>query len=112
MLLLTACNSDTYQSESLIPAKVAQPNDASRQELQHTISSALNLPKVLLSEDALTHSNVLIIEQSRLLNEMSRPNIFRLFKSGSQCILVLQGTNKRWILENIQCESVHKPSSH
>ncbi len=107
--LITACNSETYRSESFIPARITQPTHASREDIQQALSSALNLPKVLLAEDALTHSNVLIIEQKRLLDERSRPSIFRLFKSGSQCILVLQETRQRWVLENTQCAPVkHK----
>jgi len=102
-----------------VPARIIAVNNTSRLELQRIVASALNRSSVLLAGDALTTSNVLIIEHSRRLvlnankhqamNERAKPSVFRLVKSGENCVLTLQGTNKRWALKNTQCKAVKPP---
>ncbi len=118
--LLTACSSTSLNTAiPNVPARIVAVNNSSKAELQRIVANALNLSKVLLAGDALTHGNVLIIEQKRLLginthsrkaiNERAKPSVFRLVKSGDNCVLILQGTNKRWALKKTQCEPIKPP---
>lgn len=107
-LILLACNSGTVANG--VPAHIIKPDESSRNELQRIVSTALGLKSVVLASDALTKTNVLIIERKNRLGmgiNLSKPKVFRLVKSGSQCVLVYQGSNKRWVLRNTQCGPVN-----
>lgn len=110
-VFLLACKSVTVDNNN-VPAHIVAPDDASRSEIQQVVSSALGLKSVVLADDALTKTNVLVIERKNRLGmgiDLGKPNVFRLVKSGSKCVLVFQGTNKRWALRNTRCEA-EKPS--
>lgn len=105
-MVMTGCNSEAIHKA--VPAHIVNVTDSSREELQQVVSSALNLESIMLASDALTKSNVLIIERKSrkgLGYELEKPKVFRLLKSGMQCVLVYQGTSKQWILQESQCKS-------
>lgn len=109
LLPMVACTSNTI-STVVVPARIIDESAASRSALQRAVSAALNLSRILLRDGALTKSNVLIIERKYLTGlSLDKPKVFRLVKSGNRCILLLQGTNKRWILQNTRCEQVKPP---
>jgi len=117
-IVLTACNSTSIKITTQdVPARIIAVNKSSRTELQRIVSTALNIPSVLLANDALTKTNILIIEQKRrfglntnkhqAINEREKPSVFRLVKEGARCVLTLQGTDKRWVLKNTKCKPVN-----
>jgi len=119
VLMQTACTTKSMETVSRdVPARIIAVNNSSRAELKRIVASALKRSSILLAGDALTNSNVLIIESSRLfglnankhqaINERAKPSVFRLVKSGENCILILQGTKKRWTLRNTQCEALDR----
>ena len=59
---LVACNHMSVDSEQ--PAVISNPTDASRAALQSAVNEAMHT-EVLLAEDALTDSSVLIIERRK-----------------------------------------------
>ena len=76
------------------------------------MSGALNGAPITLADDALTRDSALIIErpQPRTADgvplsgrERGRPEHFRLVKNGSRCVLVHEGTGKRWTLKAATC---------
>jgi len=92
-------------------AVIADPDDASRAALQQTVNAVLRT-KVVLADDALTETSVLIIEhkipqsiegspaQGRT---METPIQFRLVTDGTNCILVDQRDASRHILADTRC---------
>ena len=59
---------------------------------------------MVMSDDALTSDNVLIIERHRLEGrERGRPERFLLVKNGSRCVLVHESTGRRFVLGDTRC---------
>ena len=93
------------------PAIIVDPTDASRAALQQAVNEAMRTD-VLLAEDALTDSSILIIEhqvpesitgspaQGR---NMEMPVQFRLFTNGTVCVLEDQRDKTRYLLDDTQC---------
>lgn len=93
------------------PARIINPDTASRTALQSTVDSALGV-HVTLSDAALTDSSLLTIEnrprptienpvpQGR---DMQMPIQFRLVKNGDDCVLIRQQDRSRHILTNTAC---------
>ena len=110
LVLLSACKTTAPGRD--VPARLLASTAESRAELRATVASALNSKDVLLADDALTHSSVLIIEpgphgsmaqpplKGRIL---SPPERFQLFFNNGQCILVHGKSSKRWVLKRSQC---------
>jgi hypothetical protein len=82
---------------------ILQPGPEIRRELSNVIRHALGGTPVTLADDALTTSNTLILERAnardsagRLLNgrELSRPEVFELFRRKSRCVLVQARTGR------------------
>jgi len=97
---------DAEQSAVLI-----NPDDASRAALQQTVNAALGT-EVLLADDALTGTSLLVIERNPPQSiegapaqgrNMGTPIQLRLVSDGSQCILVDQRDGSRHVLENASC---------
>jgi hypothetical protein len=110
MLLLAACQSTGLSA--VTPAVITDANAAVRSELQQVVSRALNRPRVLLADDALTTSSELIIESARprdgagrLLNgrELGTPEHFKLLRDGARCYLVHERTQRRYELRQAHC---------
>jgi hypothetical protein len=110
-LALAGCH--TMATDEDRPARIVSPDDASRAALQNTINTALRI-NVLIADDALTDSSVLIIERNPP-RSMQNPNPqglildapirFRLVINGSDCILVDERDSARYVLENTRCEA-------
>ncbi len=94
-----------------VAARITNPTAHSRAALQNTVNDVLNTD-VALADDALTDSSVLIIEQHPPRNmqspssqgrNMDTPIRFRLVLNGSDCILIDQRDNSRYVLEMTTC---------
>ena len=93
-------------------ARIVDPDDASRVALQQAVNQALNT-NVLLADDALTESSLLVIERKppRTMQSlptqgrnMEPPFQFRLVINGTDCILIDQRDRSRYPLDNTQCK--------
>ena len=94
-----------------VAARITNPTDHSRAALQNIVNDVL-ITDVALADDALTDSSVLIIEQHPPRNmqnppsqgrNMDTPIRFRLVLNGSDCILIDQRDNSRYVLEMTTC---------
>lgn len=93
------------------PAVIVDPTTNSRAELLEIITSVLGRTDVMLAPDALTTTDVLLIERTPVrrsgqrLNgrEFGRPEQFQLVTDGSRCTLVHSGTGKRVPLKHTRC---------
>lgn len=93
------------------PARITDPSDESRAALQQTVNAALNT-NVTIADDALTNSNLLIIERAmpRSMDgspaqgrTMEMPYQFRLVINGDDCILIDQRDESRHVLHDTSC---------
>ena len=110
ILYLSACR--TPDNETLLPALVTNPGPETRQELEQTISTALDGARITLSEEVFTASSVLVIERGmqRSINrtpelgrDLGQPHRFQLLIAGSQCILVDEQSGEHWPLSIVEC---------
>lgn len=94
-----------------VPALISKPTDASRAELQEKVSAALGT-SVTLASDALTRSSTLAIERKPIrdangrrieVREREAPELFRLVKRDSQCILIRARTQTELTLNTAEC---------
>jgi fructose-1,6-bisphosphatase/sedoheptulose 1,7-bisphosphatase-like protein len=92
-------------------AVIVDPDAASRTALQQTVNAALHTD-VMLADDALTETSVLIIERKTPQSiegspaqgrNMEMPIQFRLVTDGTNCILVDQRDASRHLLANTSC---------
>lgn len=107
--VMVACQTTATNNDK--PARITNPTDDSRAALQQTVNAALNT-EVMLADDALTDSSLLIIErnmpqsmdgspaQGRI---MEMPFQFRLVISGDDCILIDQRDESRHVLQDTSC---------
>ena len=107
---LSACKADPGPPET--PARIVDPTEESRAELNLIVTHALNGADVMLASDALTKSSVLIIEpkvyrdaQGNRISgrELRAPIQFVLLKQGEQCVLELRSSGERWPLPATRC---------
>ena len=112
ILSLAGCKSMAEQP--LVDAVIVQQSEESLAELHSIVTQALNVKKILLAPDVLTHSNRLIIERKmhRTLQQgvvMGRseemPEIFKLKLKGKECILFHPASNRSWPLLESQCKT-------
>ena len=108
-LLLTACQTVATADDK--PARIVEPDTASHAALQRAVNDALGTA-VVLADDALTESSLLIIERSppKTMDSppaqgrnMDKPIRFLLVTDGVHCILVDRRDNTRRILEDTRC---------
>jgi hypothetical protein len=108
--LATGCSA--LPAEQDVPAIISAPSAASRAELERVISAAFNGVAVTLADDALTRESTLTIERNRPRDaegrpldgrDPGRPEHFRLFKAGSDCVLMQESTGRRWKLTVSSC---------
>lgn len=109
LIVLAGCQ--TIASANDVPARITNPNDASRAALQQAVNDALHT-EVSISDDALTGSSILIIERSppRAMQglpatgrNMDPPIQFKLVVNDSDCILIDTRDETRHLLENTTC---------
>lgn len=94
------------------PARITGPTDASRADLQRAVAEALHVEDVLLADDALTGSSVLVIERDRIRNlenaplsgrDLGTPERFLLVIQDDRCVLVHEASERRFDLPATDC---------
>lgn len=111
LVALAGCQTmaDSYDK----PARIVNPDDASRAALQAAVNSAFGT-KVTLADDALTDSSLLTIERSPrptmenpnpLGRNMELPYQLLLVINGADCVLIDQRDRSRHNLANTTCEA-------
>ncbi len=112
-LALTALGCQTYGSNFDKPARIVNPDDASRAALADVVDTAFGT-NVTLADNALTDSSVLTIERrprstmdnpNPLGRNMEMPFQLRLYINGTDCVLVDQRDSARYTLPNTSCEA-------
>ena len=110
-LMLSGCQ--TVDADYDRPARIVNPDADSRAALQAALNEALGI-EVMLADDALTDSSLLLIErwlpgtmddpvpQGRILE---KPIQFQLVKDGGDCSLVRKSDGARYLLSNTDCET-------
>lgn len=95
------------------PARIVNPDYASRAALQEAVNKAFGTD-VTLADNALTDSSVLTIERSPrptmdnpspLGRNMEMPFQLRLVINSAECILIDQRDHNRYVLTNTSCEA-------
>jgi len=108
--VVAACNMNSVHEDR--PARIVDPSDESRAELQTVVSEALHGADVMLAADALTQSSLLIIERRKIQSldnpplsgrDLGRPEHFQLVTTGSQCVLIHESTKARYELIETGC---------
>ena len=109
--LIVVAGCQTMATGNDAPARITNPTATSRAALQQAINDALHA-EVMLADDALTDSNILVIErnppqtmQGRLATgrNMDTPVQFQLVTNNSDCILIDTRDESRHLLENTTC---------
>ena len=109
-LLVSACGVPVVQAD--VPALLTNPGPQTLEEIQQTVSTALNGTKVTLSADVFTQNSVLVIERGmqrridrppELGRDLGRPYRFQLMLDGPQCVLVDQQSGQHWPLTTVAC---------
>ena len=110
LMCLAACASAPPQRD--VPAVLTSPSPESHAELVRVVSRALNGASLTIADDALTRDSALIIERARARGkdgapltgrDTGKPEHFRLVKNGSRCLLVHEGSGKRFTLASATC---------
>jgi hypothetical protein len=96
---------------SATDALIVNPTDASRAELASTVNAALG-KQVTLADDALTRTSTMTIERTPIrdasgrrieVREREGPELFRLIKRGTQCVLIQERTGREFVLRSATC---------
>jgi len=99
---ITACKTEAVRAE--VPAYLVDPTPVSRAELRQAVNNSLGGRAVLIADDALTKSSMLVIEPKHLTGrDLGRPEHFRLVLNGSKCVLVHLGSDARSELTSSNC---------
>ena len=113
MIVLPACQ--TWAGRRDAPAVITAPTAGSRVELQRAVSLALNGAAVTIADDALTRDDALVVERAPARDpegrpltgrETGRPEHFRLVTNGGRCVLVHEGSGRRFTLAATTCSPV------
>lgn len=111
-VLLAGCKTTAVTDE--YPARIIDPDDASRAALQAAVNTLMNT-EVLIAADALTETSNLVIDrrpadtlgnsaaQGRI---MDAPLQLHLVSNGTDCFLVDPRNDSRQVLENTSCVAV------
>jgi hypothetical protein len=111
LLALAGCHARTAGSGD-VPAVLTDPTAESRAELQRVVSQALHRPSVTLADDALAADGTLVVERAMRRDAQGRPlqgretglpDRFRLVRNGSRCVLVHEGSGRRFTLKAATC---------
>jgi hypothetical protein len=111
---LSACKNVSPDADQA--ALVVNPTAASRAALQQAVNTEL-LTEVLLTEDALTRTSLLIVERKQPQSiegspaqgrNMDLPIQFQLIKSGDDCVLIDQRDQSRSVLADTECVAAQK----
>jgi hypothetical protein len=95
-----------------VPARLVAPDAATRAELQRAVAQALGDSDVILGEQALVDSSVLLVEHRRRMTpdgtrlmgrELETPERFRLYREGDRCVLEHERSGHRFPLAGAEC---------
>jgi hypothetical protein len=109
-MALIACES--LPPEDDVPAVIDNPTRESHGELVAIVASTLGQPLVMISHDALTRTDLLIIEQKRIQHPKNEQDAkqqhetsarFRLVVNHSRCVLIYLQDNSRIRLNETSC---------
>jgi len=110
LLVLAACHARGEPPE--VPAVLTHPTPESRAELLRVVKEALHDPPLTLADDALVQDGELVVERVVRRDasgnplggrDTGRPERFRLVKSGESCVLVHEGSGRRFTLSSATC---------
>jgi len=115
-MLIPACAVAMVACKNVVPdeeqaAIIVNPTDESRAALQQAVDAALNT-RVLLADNALTDTSVLVIDRQvpRSIEgapaqgrTMEMPFQFRLVTDGTNCVLIDKRDGSRQVLTNTEC---------
>ena len=108
-----ACKTAPIRQDA--PAVILEPSPRSREELAGAMSAALNGVTVTLADDALTRESTLVLERAKHRDasglpaqgrEMGMPERFHLVKSGPDCVLIHEGSGRRFTLRDTGCSAI------
>ena len=109
VLICSSCQ--TVASDEDQRARLIDPDEAVRAELQHAVNSAFGTD-VLLADDALTESSTLTVENRQpatMDNQRPQGRVYDmpvqlvLVMRGEQCYLIDTRTERRFLLESATC---------
>lgn len=110
ILLLAGCQ--TMNAEADVPALITDPDEASRAALQAAVAASFGGLDVLLADDALTTTSVLMLERSprgsldnnqAMGRVLEQPMRFQLVKNGAECTLIDLRDDSRHVLSDTSC---------
>lgn len=110
LAFLAACRTASARPD--VPAVVAERGAQARAEVAAAVSTALGGVPVRLADDALTRESTLVVERARQRDpsglpaqgrEMGMPERFHLVKSGPDCVLIHEGSGRRFSLRETTC---------
>jgi hypothetical protein len=116
LLFAGACKMNSVQEDR--PARVVNPSPESRAELERAVSDMLFGADVILADEALTDSSVLLIERRRIRDsnnvplsgrDLGEPEHFKLVMSGTRCVLIHERDDARYELQHTQCAAESAP---
>ena len=111
-LLVAGCKNVAPDEDAA--AVIVNPSDASRAALQATVDAALQT-NVPLTADALTETSVLVIERRipqtvdgspAKGRTMEMPIQFHLVTNGTDCVLIDQRNDSRYVLKDTECAAL------
>ena len=112
---LGACKTAPVRQDA--PAVIVDPSVRSREELTGAVRAALNGVTVTLADDALTRESTLVLERAKHRDasglpvqgrEMGAPERFHLVKSGPDCVLIHEGSGRRFSLHETACAPLER----
>lgn len=108
--VLTACqNADTVDA---VPARIIDVNEITRAELRNAVAQLVSQQQVLIADDALTSTSVLILERQLIRDaqgnriqgrELQPPEKIELQLSNGKCVLKHSSTGEIAELKKIKC---------
>lgn len=110
IILFAGCQGPARSAD--LPALIVDPDDASRSALQATLSRLFGGYPVLIADDALTRSSLLVLESgpqksadnlSAKGRVLEQPYRFRLVKNEDECVLIDLRDGSRHVLANTAC---------
>ena len=110
LFLLESCQTTATNSDT--PALIVRQTEAGRAELRNTLSGLFGGQEIILADDALTHSSMLVLQhtwkqkpdgQPALGRNVARPFRFRLIKRGDSCFLVDMRDGQGYLLAGTIC---------
>ncbi|MEX2366777.1 MAG: hypothetical protein WD601_09235 [Pseudohongiellaceae bacterium] len=109
-ILTVACKEQDVKPD--VPALITNPGPATLQEVERTLSGALNGMRIMLAADALTDQSVVVIQRNpkrsldrppELGRDLGRPYHFQLVTNGMHCALINLQNGERWPLTDVEC---------